>query len=64
MVAKARLASSLRSTQSNKSAHAGVIMGSAEIARTTDEMEAEMDVVMDAENGDVMDAKTTDEITN
>ena len=23
-----------------------------------------MDVVMDAENGDVMDAKTTDEMTN
>ena len=27
-------------------------------------MEAEMDVVMEAENGDVMDAKTTDEMTN
>ena len=39
-------------------------MGSAEIARTTDEMEAEMDVVMDAGNCDVMDAKTTDEMTN
>ena len=39
-------------------------MGSAEIARTTDEMEAEMDVVMDAKNGDAMDAKTTDEMTN
>ena len=39
-------------------------MDSAEIATTTDEMEAEMDVEMDAENGDVMDAKTTDEMTN
>ena len=45
--------------QSNKSAPAGVSMGSAEITKTTDEMEAEMDVVMDAENNDVMDAKTT-----
>ena len=32
-------------------------MGSAEIARTTDEMAAEMDTEMDAENGGVMDAK-------
>ena len=39
-------------------------MGSAETARTTDEMEAVMDVDMDAENGDVMDANATDEITN
>ena len=39
-------------------------MGSAEIAKTTDEIEAEMDVVMDAENGDVMDAKTTEKMTN
>ena len=39
-------------------------MGSAELARRTDEMEAKMDVVMDAENGDVMDAKTTNEMTN
>ena len=39
-------------------------MGSAEIAKTPDEMEAEMDVEMDAENGDVMDAKTTDEMIN
>ena len=38
-------------------------MGSAEIARTTDEMKIEMDVVLDAENGDVIDAKTTDEMT-
>ena len=30
----------------------------------TDEMKAEMDVEIDAENGDVMDAKTTEEITN
>ena len=30
----------------------------------TNEMEAEMDVEIDAENGDVMDAKTTEEITN
>ena len=59
-MAKAHLASSRKSTQSNKSAQAGVSMGSAEIAKTTDEMEAEMDVEMDAENGDVMDAKTTD----
>ena len=36
--------------------HRGRLMGSAEIAKTTDEMEAEKDVVMDAENGDVMDA--------
>ena len=35
-------------------------MSSAEIAKTTDEMEAEMD----AGNGDVMDAKTTAEMTN
>ena len=39
-------------------------MGSAEIAKTTDEMEAEMDAVIDAENGNVMDAKTTAEITH
>ena len=39
-------------------------MDSAEIARTTDEMEVEMDVVMDAENGDGIDAKSTDEMTN
>ena len=39
-------------------------MGSAVIARTADEMEAETDVVIDAENCDVMDAKTTDEMTN
>ena len=39
-------------------------MGSAEIAMTTDEMEAETDVKMDAEIGDVMDAKTTDETAN
>ena len=39
-------------------------MDSAEIAMTTDELEAEMDVEMDAENGDVMNAKTTDEMTN
>ena len=39
-------------------------MGSAEIERTTDEIEAEMDVVMDAENGGVLDAKTTNEMTN
>ena len=53
---KAHPTSSRRSTQSNKSAPTGVIMGSAEIAITTDEMEAEMDVVMYAE--------TTDEMTN
>ena len=39
-------------------------MCSAEIARTTDEMEAEMDVDMEPENWDEMDAKTTDEMTN
>ena len=39
-------------------------MGRAEIAKTTDEMEAEMDVVMDAENGDVIDATKTAEMTN
>ena len=60
MVANAHLASSRRSTPSNKSAPAGVLMGSAEIAKTTDKMEAEMDVVIDAVNGDMMDAKTTD----
>ena len=53
-----------RSTQSNKSAPAGVLIGSAEITRTTDEMESEMDVVMDAENDDFMDAKTIDENAN
>ena len=50
--------------QSNKSALVGVLMGSAEIARTTDEMEAEIEVVTDAENGDGMVAKTTNEMTN
>ena len=40
----------------------GRFNGSAEIARMTDEMEAEMYVDMDADNGDVMDAKTTDEM--
>ena len=39
-------------------------MDSAEIAKTTEEMEAEIDVVTDAEYGDVMDAKTTAEMTN
>ena len=39
-------------------------MDSAEIARTTDEMEAEIYFVIDANIGDVMDAKTTDEMTN
>ena len=63
-MAKAHLASSRRLTQSNKSAHVGVLTGKAEIARTTDEMEADMIVVMDAENGDMMDAKTTDDMTN
>ena len=38
----------------------GVSMGSVEIAMIT----ADMDVEMDAENGDVLDAKTTDEMTN
>ena len=60
MVAKAYLASSRGSTQSNKSATAGVLIDSAEIATTIVEMDAEMD----ADNGDVMDSKTTDEITN
>ena len=64
MVAKANLVSSRRSTQSNKSATVGVSMGSFEIAMTTVEMEAGMDVELDAENGDVMDAKTTAEMTN
>ena len=64
LVAKAHLASSRRSAQSDKSATAGVLMGSAELARTTDQMEAEMYFVMDAENGDVTDTKTTDEMTN
>ena len=39
-------------------------MGSAEIAKMTDKTEAERDAVTDAENGDVMDAKTTAEMTN
>ena len=47
-------------------------MGSAEITMTSDEIEAEMDVVMDrengdamdSENGDAMDAKTTNEMAN
>ena len=38
-------------------------MGSAEISRTTDEMEAETDVEMDAKNGELTDAKTNDEMT-
>ena len=63
-VARAHLASSRGSTQSKKSALAGVLMCSAEIAKTTDEMEADMDAVMDAGNGDVMEAETTAEMTN
>ena len=39
-------------------------MGSAEIAKTTYEMEAEMDVEMDADNGELTDAKTNDEMTD
>ena len=56
MVVKAHLASSRRSTQSNNSARVGVLVGSAETARTTDEMEAEMDALIDA--------KMTNEITS
>ena len=39
-------------------------MGSAVIAMTRNEMEADTDVDMDAENGDVMDTEVIDEITN
>ena len=56
---QAHLASSRKSTHSNKSATADVSMSSAEIATT----KAEMDAEMDAKNADCMDAKTTGEVT-